>query len=156
MKINIISVGNKAPLWVKQGYEEYIKRLKGEFTINSIEIPMAKRTRGAILDRLIQVEGEQILASIGRYDWVVALTEQGQLWNTQELSAQLQIWRNQGHSLSFMIGGPDGFSTQVLARAQQHWALSPLTFPHLIVRILLAEQLYRAYSILCQHPYHRS
>lgn len=155
MKINIIACGTKPPAWIQQGYQEYIQRLSNEFTINLIEVSISKRTRGADLNRLIKCEGECMLNTIHSSDWVVALTEQGQLWNNQQLAMQLQTWRERGSNLCLLIGGPDGLSQEVLARAQQHWSLSPLTFPHLLVRILLVEQLYRAFSILNRHPYHR-
>jgi len=155
MKINIITVGAKAPQWVQQGYDEYARRLKGELAVNLIEIPTSKRTRGAALNRLVKWEGEQMLNALRSSDWVVALTEQGQLWDTRQLAKQLQAWREKGCDVSLLIGGPDGLAVESLARAQQQWSLSLLTFPHLMVRILVVEQLYRAFSILNQHPYHR-
>ncbi len=156
MKINLITVGKRPPEWIQQGYTEYAKRLSHHCTMNLVEIPAAKRAQGADIAQLRQREGEQMLQAIPQGNWVVTLTEHGQLWDTMQLARQLQTWRDKGYGLSLLIGGPDGLSAECVARAQQQWSLSLLTFPHLLVRILVVEQLYRAFSILHQHPYHRA
>lgn len=155
MRINVIAVGKRMPGWVSEGYEDYVTRFPPDFPIRLIEIPAGKRTKGADIQRLMHHEGEQMNAAIVEGDHVVALTEQGQLWSTSALSKQLQNWQDAGGGLNFLIGGPEGLATQTLARAKWRWSLSPLTFPHPLVRILLVEQLYRALSILRHHPYHR-
>lgn len=155
MKITLIAVGTKMPAWVQEGYQAYAKRLPSDFTIRCIEISASKRSKGVDIKRLIHQEGERMCAAIPAGDYVVALTEHGQLWNTQQFAAKLQIWRDTSRDVSMLIGGPEGLAPQCLAVAQQQWSLSPLTWPHPLVRILVAEQLYRAWSILHRHPYHR-
>lgn len=155
MRINVIAIGKRMPAWVTEGYQDYVMRFPADFPIRLIEISAGKRTKGANISRLIQQEGEQMNAAIPAGDQVVALTEKGQLWSTSALSKQMQSWQDAGGGLSFLIGGPEGLAASSLARAQWQWSLSPLTFPHPLVRILLVEQLYRGLSILRHHPYHR-
>ncbi len=143
------------PEWVETGYQEYAKRLPGDFALRCIEIPAGKRGKTVDVKRLIHQEGERMCAAIPAGDVVVALTERGQLWNTQQFAAKLQGWHDTGNGLSLLIGGPEGLAPQCLERAHQQWSLSPLTWPHPLVRILVAEQLYRAWSLLRHHPYHR-
>jgi 23S rRNA (pseudouridine1915-N3)-methyltransferase len=152
MKIRLIAVGKQMPSWVQVGYQEYARRC----ALDLIEIPTGRRTKNADIQRLIQREGEQMLAAIPPKDIVVVLDERGQLWNTQQLAQKLQQWQESAVGISLLIGGPDGLAPACFARAQQKWSLSPLTLPHLLVRIIVAEQIYRALSILQHHPYHRS
>jgi 23S rRNA (pseudouridine1915-N3)-methyltransferase len=156
MKISLIAVGKRMPDWVTAGFQEYVQRLPADYAIKLIEISATKRTKGADINRLLQGEGEKILAAIPSGDRIIALTERGQLWDTQGLAQQLQIWRDGGCGLSLLVGGPEGLPPACLARAHHRWSLSPLTFPHPLVRILIAEQIYRAYSLLHNHPYHRA
>jgi 23S rRNA (pseudouridine1915-N3)-methyltransferase len=156
MKIKLIAVGEKMPAWVTQAYQEYSKRLPRELTLQLIEIPLHKRSKTTNLLQLQQKEGEQMLAAIPSQDYVVALDVQGKTWSTTELSQQLQQWMQQASNVSLLVGGPEGLADNCWPRVQSRWSLSPLTFPHPLVRIIVAEQIYRAWSILSNHPYHRA
>jgi len=155
MRIRLIAVGTKMPSWVVQGIDEYHKRLPRELKIDLREIPLGKRGKGADIQRAINSEGQQMLAAIGQGDTVVALEVKGKPWSTETLASELQNWQLQGNNISLLVGGPDGLAEPCLARADRKWSLSPLTLPHPLVRILLVEQLYRAWTINSNHPYHR-
>ncbi len=155
MKINLIAVGTRMPDWVNAGVEEYISRFPSVFAVKLIEVAAAKRTKGADMNRLLHREGEQLLAAVPSGDLIIALTEHGQLWDTQGLAQQLQTWHDGSNNVSLLVGGPEGLAPICMARANYRWSLSPLTFPHPLVRILVVEQIYRAYSLLHNHPYHR-
>lgn len=155
MKVNIIAVGKRMPAWVNTGYEEYAKRLTGVLSLNLIEIPLSPRTKNGNINNLLQKEGTLMLANITAQHTVVALDVKGQAWDTPALAQKLQRWQIEGNDISLLVGGPDGLAASCLQRANLRWSLSPLTFPHPIVRIILIEQLYRAWSILKGHPYHR-
>jgi len=143
------------PSWVEEGCSEYVKRMPRDYEIKWVEIPIGPRGKNADIVRAKQREGEQMLAAINDSDWVVALEVLGKPWDTPQLSQQLDKWRMSGQNVSILIGGPDGLAPEAVARANQKWSLSPLTLPHPLVRILLAEQLYRAHTILNNHPYHK-
>ena len=155
MRIRLIAVGTKMPAWVEQGVNEYCKRLPPELKLEIKEISAGKRGKGADIQRAIQEEGKQILAAIGQYDRVIALDVKGKPWSTEQLAGELENWQREGDDISLLVGGPDGLSAECLQRADQRWSLSALTLPHPLVRIVLAEQLYRAYTINTNHPYHR-
>ncbi len=155
MQINLIAVGKRMPGWIEAGYQEYAKRLPPECKLELIEIAAEKRSKGADLNRIKQHEGAQMLTAIPTRNQVAALDEQGQQWNTQQLAQQLQGWRESGQDVSLLIGGPEGLASACLEKAQIKWSLSRLTLPHPLVRIIVAEQIYRAWSILNHHPYHR-
>jgi 23S rRNA (pseudouridine1915-N3)-methyltransferase len=143
------------PLWVTQGYEEYAKRLPRECELILKEIAPGKRGKNADLARLIEDEGERMLAAVARGDHVVVLDVGGKSWSTPELAEALNRWRMHGRDVALLVGGPDGLSPACRARADEAWSLSRLTFPHPLVRVIVAEQIYRAFSILQNHPYHR-
>jgi len=155
MQIDLICVGQKMPSWVETGFNEYIKRLPPTCRLNLIEIPLRKRTKNADLARLQQKEGEQMLSMIAQGTYVMALDERGQMWNTQQLASKLAHWMQESPKVALLIGGPEGLAKACLQKAQQQWSLSALTLPHQLVRIIVAEQLYRAWSLLNNHPYHR-
>ena len=155
MRIHLVAVGTRMPGWVAEGYEEYAKRLPRECELILREIAPAKRGKNADLARLREDEGERILASLSRNDHVVALEVGGKSWSTSELAENLGHWLENGRHVSLVIGGADGLSEACRMRANQLWSLSRLTFPHPLVRIVVAEQIYRAWSILQNHPYHR-
>ena len=155
MYIRLIAVGTKMPRWVEQGIDEYVKRLPPELKFELREIPLGKRGKGADIQRAIHSEGQQMLAAIGQYDRVIALDVKGKPWGTEQLAVELQDWQREGDNISLLVGGPDGLAPDCLQRAQQRWSLSALTLPHPIVRVILAEQLYRAWTINTNHPYHR-
>lgn len=143
------------PAWVEQGYHEYAKRLTGNLKLELIEIPLNKRSKNADIDRLIAQECKQMLCHIQAQDHVIALEVTGKNWSTETLAENLACWQHQGHNICLLIGGPEGLHKDALARAQEQWSLSNLTLPHPLVRVVLAEQLYRSWTILARHPYHR-
>lgn len=155
MNIHLLAVGNKMPDWINKGYQEYARRLQSDCQLKLTEITPGKRSKNVDLSRIKKAEGERILAAIPRGSLVVALEVQGQSWSTQELSRQLDIWMHGGQDVALLVGGPEGLSEACVNRADVKWSLSPLTLPHPLVRVLLSEQIYRAYSILKNHPYHR-
>lgn len=143
------------PDWVTRGYDEYARRMPAECSLQLVEIAPGKRSKGADLPRIMQQEGVQTLAAIPRGAKVIALDVKGQPWSTEELAKQMESWRQDGRDVVLLVGGPEGLAKQCLDRAEQHWSLSNMTLPHPVVRIVVAEQLYRAWSILSSHPYHR-
>ncbi len=143
------------PAWVNDGYDEYARRMPAEFSLELVEIPLGQRGKNADIDRIIKREGEQMLASVESSDYVIALEVNGRNWSTEKLAKQAETWQMAGRNVVLLVGGPDGLSDACRARADQQWSLSPLTLPHPLVRVLLAEQLYRAWSITRNHPYHR-
>lgn len=155
MRLRILAIGTKMPDWVESGCNEYLKRLPPELRIEVVELPLGKRGKGADIQRAILREGEAMLKAIGERDQVIALEVQGKPWSTEDLAVNLQHWQGSGDNVSLLVGGPDGLAPACLARADSRWSLSALTLPHPLVRVLLAEQLYRAWSINAGHPYHR-
>jgi 23S rRNA (pseudouridine1915-N3)-methyltransferase len=153
--IHLIAVGNRMPAWVEQGYQEYAKRLPPECALALHEIPAGKRGKNADIARLTRQEGEKMAAAIPKGARVVALEVGGRAWSTEQLSARLDSWMGEGRDVALLVGGPEGLEPGLSAAADERWSLSPLTLPHPLVRIVLAEQLYRAWSILKGHPYHR-
>jgi 23S rRNA (pseudouridine1915-N3)-methyltransferase len=155
MRISIIAVGTRMPAWVQQGVAEYDRRLPRELGVRWLEIPLAPRGKDADPRELGAREGARLLKAIPSGDRVVALDVRGARLSTEQLADRLQSWQMSGDNYSLLIGGPDGLSEDCLARADQRWSLSDLTLPHPLVRVLLAEQLYRAWTITVNHPYHR-
>jgi 23S rRNA (pseudouridine1915-N3)-methyltransferase len=155
MEINLIAIGKGMPEWVNDGFVEYTRRMPADFKVTLTEIPMLKRSRSDAA-RAIRQESEQMLAAIAKRSYPIALDVVGQQWSTPQLACHLERWHNQGQALSLLIGGPEGLSEPCLKVAKERWSLSRLTFPHPLVRIIVAEQLYRAWSILSHHPYHRN
>jgi 23S rRNA (pseudouridine1915-N3)-methyltransferase len=156
MRISIIAVGTRMPAWVSQGITEYSKRLPRELKPVWREIPLARRGREGCASQSCAAEGELMLKGIPTGEQVIALDVAGQRLSTEQLARQLESWQMMGDNRSFLIGGPEGLSPDCLARADQRWSLSDLTLPHPLVRVLLAEQLYRAWTITVNHPYHRA
>ncbi|RLQ21244.1 23S rRNA (pseudouridine(1915)-N(3))-methyltransferase RlmH [Seongchinamella sediminis] len=155
MRISIVTIGTRMPAWVSQGVAEYSKRMPRELRVEWKELPLAARGKGSNAGQLKEREGEQILKAIPATDRVIALDVGGKPVSTEGLAGQLSDWQMSGDNYSLLIGGPDGLSAACLARAERSWSLSALTLPHPLVRILLAEQLYRAWTITVNHPYHR-
>lgn len=156
MKLNLLAVGNKMPEWVNEGYQEYAKRLPRECQLNLQEITPAKRGKSGNAKQWMEEEGERILTAIPNSHHVVSLDVKGKPWSTEQLSKQLAHWLADGRDVSLVVGGPDGLSDKCSQHADQKWSLSALTLPHPIVRIIMAEQLYRAWTVLQNHPYHRA
>ena len=155
MRLSIIAVGGKMPTWVNDGVTEYERRMPRELKLNWREIPLVRRGKDTSPEMLRTREGEKILKAIPRGEKVIALDVRGERWSTEQLAQQLKRWQMSGDNYSLLIGGPDGLSRECLERASGRWSLSDLTMPHPLVRILLAEQLYRAWTINANHPYHR-
>lgn len=155
MQIHLIAVGNKMPGWVTAGFEEYAKRLPRECALRLVEITPGKRGKNADVARILRDEGERMLAAIPRGARVIALEVGGRVWDTPGLSTALEGWLAEGRDLALLVGGPEGLDEACRQRADQQWSLSALTLPHPLVRVVLAEQLYRAWSLLQGHPYHR-
>jgi 23S rRNA (pseudouridine1915-N3)-methyltransferase len=155
MNIKLIAIGQNMPAWINAGYYEYAKRLPPEYKINLCEIVAVKRTKATSLNSIQQIEGQKMLKAILPGSLVIALDEHGQQWDTLELATHLQKWQNHWQKVCLLIGGPEGLPPICLQKAQYQWSLSKLTLPHPLVRVVVAEQLYRAWSILAKHPYHR-
>jgi 23S rRNA (pseudouridine1915-N3)-methyltransferase len=155
MKARLICVGERMPAWVADGFAEYRKRLSHDLPLDLIEIAPGARGKGRDPARAIAGEGAAMLAALPKDAHVVALDSRGQAWSSEQLAAELSRWRMQGRDLALLVGGPDGHAADVLARADQRWSLGALTLPHMLVRLVVAEQLYRATTMLAGHPYHR-
>lgn len=156
MKIRILSIGTKMPSWVNEGVSEYVKRLPRDMSFDMLELPLAARTKNADVRRLVLKETESLLSHIQPQDHVIALEVKGQNWSTEKLASNLESWQMNGQNVVFLIGGPDGLGDACRERANQLWSLSALTLPHPIVRVVLAEQIYRAWTVTQNHPYHRA
>lgn len=156
MKINLVAVGNKMPTWVIQAFDEYSRRLPRECQLQLVEIAPARRSKNAQPLQWMKEEADRILAAIPDNHLVIALEVTGKSWSTETLSQNMQSWLSDGRDVSLIVGGPDGLDPRCLQRADIKWSLSALTLPHPLVRILLAEQIYRGWTILQNHPYHRS
>jgi 23S rRNA (pseudouridine1915-N3)-methyltransferase len=156
LKINLIAVGNKMPDWINKGVSEYQKRLPRNFELIITEIPQAKRRKtNADIARLCEKEGKALLNAVPKGQQLVALDVKGKPWSTEALAQKIDTLMTEGRDISLLVGGPDGLSKECLASADEIWSLSALTLPHTIVRIVVAEQMYRVWSILAGHPYHR-
>ena len=155
MQIHLMAVGNRMPGWVSEGFEEYRKRLPRECELVLRAVAPGKRGKNADLIRIQEEEGERVLSLLEPDDRVIALEVGGKNWTTEQLAKELGQWMQDGRRVALLVGGPEGHPESVRKRAKTHWSLSPLTLPHPLVRVLIAEQLYRAHSILKNHPYHR-
>lgn len=156
MKARLIATGERAPAWVAQGFSEYQKRLSHWLPLDLVEIEPGLRGKGRDAQRAIDDEGRRVLAAIPKNSHVVALEVTGKQHSSEQLAQRMEHWRGQGRDLAFLIGGPEGHASEVLAGANETWSLGPLTLPHMLARLLVAEQLYRAAAMLANHPYHRA
>ena len=155
MRITILSVGHRMPAWIQEGFNEYAKRMPPEARLELVELKPEERGAGRSTEKAKADEGERILAALPQGATLIALDEKGRAVSTQGLSVMLSGWMRDGSHPAFAIGGADGLSDAVKGRAEKLVSLSALTLPHALVRVVLAEQLYRAWSILARHPYHR-
>ena len=155
MKLQLVAVGTKMPAWVETGFQEYVRRFPKDMPFELLEIPAGKRGKNADIKRILEKEGEQTLAAIPKGNRIVTLDIPGKPWTTEQLAEQLERWKQDGRDVSFLSGGPEGRAPSCKAAADQSWSLSPLTLPHPLVRVVVAESLYRAWSITANHPYHR-
>lgn len=156
MKITLVCVGTRMPEWVEAGVAEYRKRLPRDFELKLVEVPLSQRTKTTNLVQAIAKEGEACLRAVGGGDYLIALDVKGKSLGTEQMAGKVGELRDGGRNLSLLIGGPDGLAPAVLAKADASWSLSALTFPHPVVRIIVAEQIYRVWSLLNNHPYHRA
>lgn len=156
MKARLIATGERAPAWVAQGFAEYQKRLSHWLPLELVEIEPGLRGKGRDAQRAIEDEGRRVLATLPKNAHVVALEVTGKPYSSEQLAHRLEHWRGQGRDLAFLIGGPEGHASEVLATANETWSLGPLTLPHMLARLLVAEQIYRAAAMLANHPYHRA
>lgn len=156
MRVRLIAAGTRLPSWIDEGVADYAKRLGRGIRIEMIEIPVPKRGKPGDALRAVATEGARMRAAVGAGDHVVALEVTGRSMSTPELARWLASRLADGRDLAFLIGGPDGLEPGLSAVADTRWSLSPLTWPHGLVRVMLVEQLYRAHSLLQGHPYHRA
>ena len=152
MKIKIISIGNKMPAWINEAFDSYMSKLDRDFTIQLIEIKPEKKFDS--IDQKKLSEAEKILSHVDK-EFLIVLDEKGLQFSSQELAQKLKHWSEHFKHITFVIGGADGIHEDILHKANLTWSLSRSTFPHAFVRVLITEQLYRAHSILENHPYHR-
>ena len=156
MKCRLLAAGTRLPSWINEGFGEYQKRLRTPLSLELHEISVATRRAGDDARKAVQREGADMLALLGKDDYVVALEIAGKPMSTEQLSVWLKERLRDGRPLALLVGGPDGLSESCRQRADFAWSLSPLTLPHALVRVVLAEQIYRAMSLLAGHPYHRA
>lgn len=156
MQLKVAAIGQRAPAWVESAWREYQRRMPPVLPLELRELPLAHRGRHPDIERARRQEGESLLAAVPNGALVVALDTAGRAWSTAELAERLAAWMQDGRDVCFLIGGPDGYAADCLERADLRWSLGPLTLPHALVRVILAEQLYRAWAILNNHPYHRA
>lgn len=155
MKINLIAVGTRMPTWVVDGFRDYQKRLSVNYQLNLTEIAASKRDKNSDIDKLLKKESEALFAKCAPTQVTIALDRLGKALDTKQLATKLKGWHDQSQDINILIGGPEGIHGDYLNQANELWSLSALTLPHPIVRVIIAEQLYRAYSIIQNHPYHR-
>jgi len=155
MKLRLLAVGQRMPSWVSEGYQEYARRLPRDCSIELVEITPGHRSKNTNTARAMEQEAEALSKVIRPSDRIVALDVKGKPWSTEQLSSQLGEWRMSGDDIALIIGGPNGISQSLLNKAHQRWSLSALTLPHPLVRVVVAEQIYRAWTLLQGHPYHK-
>lgn len=154
--MHLLAVGSRVPAWVDTGCREYARRLPRECRLELVTVAAARRGKGAGTARAVAAEGRRLLAAVPAQARVVALDQGGEPWTTRMLASRLARWLQEGRDVALLVGGADGLAPACLERAEQRWSLSPLTLPHALVRVIVAEQLYRAWSLLAGHPYHRA
>ncbi|MCH9697953.1 MAG: 23S rRNA (pseudouridine(1915)-N(3))-methyltransferase RlmH [Gammaproteobacteria bacterium] len=155
MKIQLIAIGDKMPKWAKAGFEEYANRMPADMSLELKQIRAATRTKHQSTNTIIKQEEKRLQAAISASCHLIALDVNGSHWSTEQLAEQVRHWRELAQPIALIVGGADGLSEPLIRQSRQRWSLSSLTFPHYLVRVLIAEQLYRAWTILNHHPYHR-
>ena len=156
MQLQVAAVGQRMPGWVNDAWHEYARRMPPGLSLSLREIALSKRGKNADTKRLTATESQALIKSMPERARIIALDVKGQSWSTEQLAQKLENWMGDGRDVGFMIGGPDGIAPEILQRADTRWSLGPLTLPHPLVRVVLAEQLYRAWTITQNHPYHRA
>ncbi|PWY56029.1 23S rRNA (pseudouridine(1915)-N(3))-methyltransferase RlmH [Legionella qingyii] len=155
LKITIITLGNKMPDWVTQGSNEYAKRLNDGVQLKIIEIPLIRRSKSSDLSRILEKESALIKEALPNNARIIALEIEGKAFSSEELAIKISQLQQTSSHLCFIIGGPEGLTQEILKLCDERWSLSKLTLPHPLVRIILLETLYRAWSIINNHPYHK-
>lgn len=155
MKLRVVALGHRMPAWIDAAFADYAKRLPRDWTLDLVALKPEPRDRGRSTLAMLEAESKRIAAATSGWT-VAALDERGTAWSTRELAGQLRRWRDDGRSVAFAIGSADGLHPEVTARAAAVVSLSALTLPHGLVRVIIAEQVYRSASLLAGHPYHRS
>jgi 23S rRNA (pseudouridine1915-N3)-methyltransferase len=155
MHIRLIAVSDRQPAWVGDAFDEYVKRLPGQWRFRLDAVATARRASDGGAGRAVQAEGRKVLGQLKSSETVVLLDESGIEFTSEGLATQLNNWQTAGGDVAFVIGGPDGVSAECARRADLCWSLSRLTLPHGLARVVLVEQLYRAWTLLNGHPYHR-
>ena len=156
MRIRLITASNKQPRWITDGYEHYARRLDNRCALELIEVSLARRPPSAPVERAIEDEDSRMLRHVPAGAHIVTLECDGRSWSTEQLAARLEAWRMTGAPVCLLVGGPDGLGPACSGRAAERWSLSGLTLPHGLVRVIVAEGLYRADSLSRGHPYHRA
>lgn len=156
MQLLVAAVGQRMPRWVNEAWTEYARRMPPGISMALREIPLGKRGKNADIQRLKMLESQALYAAMPNRARIIALDIGGRAWSTQELAANFEQWLAEGRDVGFMLGGPDGIAGEIVQQADNRWSLGPLTLPHPLVRVILAEQLYRAWTITRNHPYHRA
>lgn len=155
LKISIISLGNKMPEWVTAGTNEYAKRFADGVQFKLIEIPLMNRTKASDMQRILEKESALLKQAIPKSSYLIALESTGKSFSSEELAEKISLVQHKNSHLCFLIGGPEGLASDVVQMADERWSLSRLTLPHPLVRIFLVETLYRAWTIMNKHPYHK-
>lgn len=155
MQINIIAVGDRVPNWVDTGVAEYLSRMPHECSVKLKTVATTKRSKNISVSQAQQREQALLLKHTSNKSYRVALDEHGKTWQTTELAAKMQVWLETNPIVTLYIGGPDGFSKDFLKQVDLVLSLSSLTMPHMLARLVLVEQLYRAWTVIQGHPYHR-
>lgn len=154
MELRMVAVGRRPPRWVSEGMEDFARRLPRHLRLRLVEVPPGAARRSGDRERARAEEANGLLAGAGDAI-IVALDEAGEAWRSRDLARRLEGWLQEGQDVAFLMGGADGLDPRCHAAARHCWSLSALTLPHLLVRVVLAEQLYRAWTLLEGHPYHR-
>ena len=155
LKISLIVVGEKMSPWVTLGYQEYAKRIRGQMQLNLIEVAAIRRGKNADIQRIMRLEEQKIHNALPQKARIIVLERTGVSCSTRTLVEKMRTWLEQGEQIALVVGGAEGLSNEFVARVDESWSLSELTFAHPLVRVILAEQLYRCFSILEGMPYHR-
>jgi len=155
MKTRLISVGHKMPAWVTDGFNEYVRRMPASHRLELVEIPPVIRNRSITAHKAMHKEAEAIRQALKTGNRLVVLDERGKSHSTRQLADKFERWDMDGQDLDLVIGGADGLAPDIKQQAHETWSLSALTFPHPLVRVIVAEQLYRVWSLRNNHPYHR-
>ena len=155
MKLEVVTVGNRPPSWLRDGLDEYRRRIPREWGLSLREIPLPKRTKGALTQALVRAEFEKIRSISVPHSRKVVMATTGKIWSSEDLTSHLRNWLKDYQMVQFFVGGPDGLDKALLDSADDIWSLSRLTFPHAFVPVLILEQIYRAWTMIKHHPYHR-